>query len=175
MILEIFALLCLISGFGLLFILSVIDLKIGLLPNIYNASLAVCGLAFHACLGFAVISPLYILAGAALGGGLLWGIRFIANRLYQQDTLGLGDVKLLAAGGIWLGPYGVLLAITLGASAGILHSLLVLGVKRLKTKELGKLSHFSIPAGPGFAIGIALAFAIEHGPAISRIISKLLA
>ncbi|MFK7839595.1 MAG: prepilin peptidase [Bdellovibrionales bacterium] len=155
MTLEIFAFSCLLSGFGLLLILSVIDLKIGLLPNVYNFAFAVCGGLFHAFLSFSLMGPEYIALGALVGGGLLWGIRFVANRIYEQDTLGLGDVKLLAAAGIWLGPSGVLLAITAGAFAGILHSGLVLGMNKVRSKNSGQLSHFSIPAGPGFAIGIA--------------------
>jgi len=161
---EIFALSCLISGFGLLVILSVIDLKIGLLPNVYNAALGVCGIVFHALLNFDWLRIEDIVLGAMIGGGLLWGIRFVANKLYQKDTLGLGDVKLLAAGGIWLGPHGVLLAATLGAFAGILHSLIALLYKKVRSQDTGKLSHFSIPAGPGFALGIFIAAAYQYWP-----------
>ena len=161
---EIFALSCLISGFGLLVILSVIDLKIGLLPNVYNAALGACGLLFHGLLDFAWLRIEDIALGALVGGGLLWGIRFVANKLYQKDTLGLGDVKLLAAGGVWLGPQGVLLAITAGAFAGILHSLVTLLTKKIKSEDAGKLSHFSIPAGPGFAVGIFIAASYQYWP-----------
>ena len=161
---EIFALSCLISGFGLLVILSVIDLKIGLLPNVYNAALGFCGIVFHALLNFDWLRIEDIALGAMIGGGLLWGIRFVANKLYQKDTLGLGDVKLLAAGGIWLGPQGVLLAVTLGAFAGILHSLIALFYKKFRAQDTGKLSHFSIPAGPGFALGIFIAGAYQYWP-----------
>ena len=171
MILEIFALSCLVSGLGLLIILSIIDLKIGLLPNVYNASLAVCGLAFHALTSFSWLIATDMLLGAFIGGGMLWGIRFVANRIYKQDTLGLGDVKLLAAGGIWLGPQGILLAITTGAFAGILHSGIVLGYKKIRAQDTGKLSHFSIPAGPGFAAGILIAAIYQFWPFISGVFS----
>jgi len=169
MILEIFALLCLMSGFGLLVVLSIIDLKIGLLPNVYNAALGACGVLFHALLSFGWLAPTDIALGALIGGGLLWGIRFVANKLYNQDTLGLGDVKLMAAGGIWLGPQGILLAITVGAFAGILHSAAVLGYKKAKAQDAGKLSHFSIPAGPGFAVGIVIAAGYQYWPLVKGI------
>jgi len=169
--LEIFALLCLISGFGVLIILSVIDLKIGLLPNIYNAALGVCGVLFHGLLGFALLSIGDMAMGALIGGGMLWSIRFVANRLYNQDTLGLGDVKLLAASGIWLGPQGVLLAITVGALAGIVHSGGVIGYKKIKAQDTGQLSHFSIPAGPGFAAGIIAAVVYQYWSFISGVFS----
>jgi len=155
------------SGFGLLIILSVIDLRIGLLPNVYNLAFAICGVLFHAVLGFSLLSVQGMVIGALIGGGMLWGIRFVANRVYNQDTLGLGDVKLLAAGGIWLGPHGILLAITLGAFAGIVHSGLALAYKKIRAQDAGKLSHFSIPAGPGFAVGIVAAIVFEYWDFIS--------
>lgn len=171
MILEIFAFLCLIGVVVLLITLSAIDLRIGLLPNIYNAALAVCGLAFHLLTSFSWLPPLEILLGAIIGGGMLWGIRFVANRLYQQDTLGLGDVKLLAAGGILLGLHGILLAVTIGAMAGLLHGVGVIGLKKIKAQDTGKLSHFSIPAGPGFAVGIFAAAIYQYWPFINGVFS----
>ena len=50
----------------------------------------------------------------ALCGGALWLLREAFLRLRGVDGLGLGDVKLAATGGIWLGwqgfPYAVMLA-----------------------------------------------------------------
>lgn len=171
MILEIFAFLCLVGAVILLITLSVIDLKIGLLPNIYNAALAICGLGFHLLTSFLWLSPLEIVLGALIGGGMLWGIRLVANRLYKQDTLGLGDVKLLAAGGVLLGLHGVLLAVTIGAMAGLLHGVGVIGFKKIKAQDAGKLSHFSIPAGPGFAVGIFAAAVYQYWPFIKGVLS----
>lgn len=59
--------------------------------------------------------------GAVLGFGLFWAI----GRLYAAwrgvEGLGLGDAKLLAAAGAWLGPPGlaptILVAATLGLAA----------------------------------------------------------
>ena len=102
---------------------------------------------------------------------MLWGIRLIGNRLYQQDTLGRGDVKLLAAGGVLLGLIGVLLAVTIGATAGLLHGAFLIGVQKLKAKDTGKISHFSLPAGPGFAIGIFAAAIYQYWPFITGVFS----
>jgi leader peptidase (prepilin peptidase)/N-methyltransferase len=44
------------------------------------------------------------LAGAAGGFFLFWGIAKIYRLLRKRDGLGLGDAKLLAAAGAWLGP-----------------------------------------------------------------------
>lgn len=173
MMFEICAFLCLMAGLILLIVLSVIDLKISLLPNVYNAALAICGVGFHACTAFYWLSPTDIVIGALIGGGLLWGIRIVSNHLYKQDTLGLGDVKLLAAGGCWLGPHGVLLAITVGAFAGVLHGAGVIAYKKIKAQGTGKLSHFGIPAGPGFAVGIVIAAAYQFWPFVDQLFGKV--
>jgi leader peptidase (prepilin peptidase)/N-methyltransferase len=137
--------------------LCVIDLKIRLLPNVYVLAFAILGVCFHALLGFQNAPPLEMVKGAALGGGILYAIRFIANWHYKQDTLGLGDVKLMAAAGLWLGPQEVLFALSIGAFAGILHGMGVMLWHHAKTKEWLNLARLEIPAGPGFIVGIVIA------------------
>jgi len=80
------------------------------IPNWLTASGIAAGLAGHAAsggwrgLGSAA-------AGAAVGFALLMP-------LHWKGAMGGGDVKLLAAFGALLGPFGVLLAAVLGAAAG---------------------------------------------------------
>lgn len=139
--------------------LSAIDLKTRLLPNALVALLAALGILFHLETGFSHLSAGGMAAGAATGYGLLWTIRFFANRFYGQDSLGLGDVKLLGAGGVWLGIEGVLLAITLGAFAGLLHGIGVALWTTARNKTPFTLRRLTIPAGPGFAAGLIAAAA----------------
>ncbi|MEM7679566.1 MAG: A24 family peptidase [Pseudomonadota bacterium] len=144
----------------LLFALSWIDLKDGILPNPLVLLFGLCGLAFHASVPVLYIDWPNIALGAALGGGVLLFIRTLANWLYKGDTLGLGDVKLMLAAGVWLGSHFVLIALIVGAIAGLLHGFshaLALGIKDGKLPDLTKLS---IPAGPGFAFGILVAGAM---------------
>ena len=89
-----------------------------------------------------------------MGGGILYVIRMAGNAYYKQDTLGLGDVKLLAAAGLWLGMEGVVFALTAGAFAGLLHGIFVACYRAIKEKTKPNLNRLMIPAGPGFCIGI---------------------
>ncbi len=147
---------CHLAGFFILSILSYIDLKTRLLPNVFVFPFAAIGLVFHALTLFAYLSPLDSFAGAAVGGGLLYLVRAGANAYYKQDALGLGDVKLLGAAGFWLGVEGVLFALTLGAFAGLIHGI-IYGVSiAIKTKQPLNLNRLAIPAGPGFAFGIVI-------------------
>lgn len=141
----------------LLGLLSRIDLKIGLLPNELVLGFAVLGLVFHVSTVFHFMEYTDMILGALVGGGILLIIRLAANWHYKDDTLGLGDVKLLGAAGIWLGPYYILIALTLGAMAGVVHGLALAFYLWTRTKIKMNLGKLSLPAGPGFAVGIVLA------------------
>lgn len=63
------------------------------------------------------------LAGAALGGGLLWVVGFLYRQWRGREGVGLGDVKLLAALGAWLGPWALGPLLLLAAVLGLLLGL----------------------------------------------------
>jgi prepilin signal peptidase PulO-like enzyme (type II secretory pathway) len=140
----------------LLVILTIVDLRHRLLPNIYVFPFFLLGIAFHATIGITPDIALSMVTGTLAGGGLLYAIRLIANRIYQQDTLGLGDVKLMAAAGTWLGIEHIFMALGIGAFLGLLHGLAYVAIHYIRTKERLALSRLSIPAGPGFIGGIIL-------------------
>lgn len=152
--LEIAAFLCLPGALTVLYVLSVIDLREGLLPNEFVMALGALGLVFHISTLFQYLDSLNMVLGAFVGGGILYVIRGGANAIYKDDTLGLGDVKLMAAAGIWLGPEFILIALTAGAFAGFLHGMGVALYTVSRAKIGINLRKMSIPAGPGFAIGI---------------------
>ncbi|MGB4107277.1 MAG: A24 family peptidase [Alphaproteobacteria bacterium] len=158
---EILAVLAVFTAIGLLCVLSVIDLKEGLLPNEYVMGLAMTGAVFHLATAWHYLGLKDMALGGLIGAGFLYLIREGANRIYKQDALGLGDVKLMGAAGIWLGPYYILFALTAGALAGLLHGLgLALQVKSA-TGAMPRMNSLSLPAGPGFAIGIVIAGIIQ--------------
>lgn len=154
--LEIIAFLCLAGTLAVLVALSVIDLKHTLLPNKLVLAFLLLGVAFHVCTALYFASPFEMALGALIGGGALYLVRAAANAFYKKDALGLGDVKLLAAAGVWLGPHDILIAMSAGAFAGILHGGGIFIVHWLKTKKSLNLGALSLPAGPGFIIGIIL-------------------
>ena len=160
-ILSLIPLLSLAGAIVLLLILSWIDLRTWLLPNKYVAAFALLAPVFHYFTSFIFTSPLEMAAGAVVGFGLLYGIRAVASRVYGQDALGLGDVKLMGAGGLWLGPEDILVALIAGAGAGLLHGLVYASWLTLRHKQPFRLKRLAIPAGPGFAIGLVVAGALR--------------
>ncbi len=145
-----------ILGYSLLILttLFVIDLKTLQLPNKFVIQFLFCGIAFHILTDFHYITPLNMITAATLGAGLLLLIRFIFNRIYKAEALGMGDVKLIGAAGVWLGTDFIFLAISLGAIMGIIHGFLYVVIIRATKGETINFTTLSIPAGPGFIIGI---------------------
>jgi len=146
----------------ILVILFRIDLKTRLLPNRYVLQFFFAGLAFHIVSGLNHNSIIDLLIATISSMALLLVIRNVGNKIYNFDTLGMGDVKLLGAAGIWLGSEYIFLAITLGALMGVLHGLGVIVYSRMK--EVGNISFnsLSIPAGPGFIIGIVICASLKY-------------
>lgn len=172
---EIISLLCILTAVILLIVLSIIDLKIWILPDELNFALGVAGLCFHFVTSNRFLSWEEVAWGAVFGAGMLLVIRFFSNRHYGRDTLGLGDVKLLGAAGLWLGMEGVLMAITAGAFVGLIHGLAYAFYISRKDKAKFSIHQLAIPAGPGFAIGIIIAGGMMFGPYVIGIVHDFFA
>ncbi|MEM7617885.1 MAG: A24 family peptidase [Pseudomonadota bacterium] len=155
---ELISILCLLIAAILLLILTIIDFKKYLLPNIYVFPFAALGVAFHSFTNFEILDLSQIAIGGIAGYGILYGIRFLGNKYYGQDSLGLGDVKLLGASGLWLGLEGVLIAMTVGAFFGLIHGFIHAVCVSVKNKTKLSIKRLKIPAGPGFIGGIIVAF-----------------
>ncbi len=150
-------LICLTLALILLGILSVIDLKTRLLPNEYVLCFAVLAIIFHFVTHNRFLSWQDAALGGLIGFASLYILRAAANRMCGFDTLGLGDVKLIGAAGLWLGPDNVMLAMGAGACVSLLHGFVAAMIEARKTGQGLKLGQMHLPAGPGFACGIILA------------------
>ena len=151
-----------VAGFCCLLTLSIIDLRTWLLPDWLNLIFALLGIGFHAATQFVYLEPLHMMLGGLVGAGVLYLIRMGGNWYYKQDTLGLGDVKLLGAAGLWLGPADVVMAMTIGAFCGLLHGLGVGVAKAIREKKRPDFQRLMIPVGPGFCAGIILTFVWKY-------------
>lgn len=112
-------------------------------------------------------------AGMALGGGLLWGVGWLGSRVFGREAMGFGDVKLLAAGGGFVGPGGVLVTIVIASFvasiAGVgnvvrLHCELAKrhrerGSRRTFAERLRRAREAGryLPFGPYLALGVGIA------------------
>jgi leader peptidase (prepilin peptidase) / N-methyltransferase len=133
---------------GLMIVLAVTDLRVRLLPDAVNWYGACLGLVFalrappqdefvrQIIWRLTSISPFSPWAGlldSILGGVslslLLWGFSSLWTLVCRRPGMGLGDVKMLAMVGTFVGVRGAFLTVLIGALAGsIIGSGVVLGV-----------------------------------------------
>lgn len=128
--------------------LAAIDLVVWLLPDALTLPLLAAGLLI-ALAGADVsplwppVSPLSAVLGAALGYLALAGLAAAYRRLRGREGLGLGDAKLLAAAGAWLGVERLPAVLLAAALLGLLTAVLRRGPMRAET---------AVPFGPALAL-----------------------
>lgn len=96
---------------------------------------------------------LSLLLDVALTGGALWALREAYYRVKGVDGIGLGDVKLAAAGGCLIGAEGLAIALLAASAAGVAVAL-ARGVGRTGRLAFGALlapAIFAVWAASGFA------------------------
>ena len=124
--------------------LSYIDLRSFRLPDAITLPLLVLGLCFNSFSSLRFVKIESALWGAILGYGVLWFLNLFYRFIKKQDGIGMGDAKLLAALGAWLG-WTVLPSLLLIASiAGIFGGLIYLQWQRQNTRS-------AFPFGPFLA------------------------
>jgi leader peptidase (prepilin peptidase)/N-methyltransferase len=129
--------------------IAFIDLQHKIIPDVISVPGILIGLAFS-FFPSAGISPLDALIGAVGGGGFLFLVGTVFEKLTGREGMGGGDVKLLALIGAWMGwkalPFIILISSLTGA---------VIGGVSLVISRQGVRSR--IPFGPFLALG-ALVF-----------------
>ena len=129
---------------GCLFLLTLTDLDAMLIPDGCHIAAIVAWVAFLPFVGMPKGEILaHVIAGVALCGGLL-GISLVMDRILGRDSLGGGDIKLLAVVGLYLGPIGAMFALVLACVIG-------LAVHGLRRGAEGR----AFPFGPSIAVAAA--------------------
>ncbi|MDO8915439.1 MAG: prepilin peptidase [Coriobacteriia bacterium] len=151
-----------VAFFYILMVLTFIDLDTYRLPNALVGALAVIGLIGAVVSQVTGIEAIPLLSvsgggllgqplvtsalGALLGAGLSGGIAALYGRLRGRTGLGMGDVKLLGAMGVFLGPF-VLMALFVGSLLGAISGLLD-AFRRGESAATHR-----VPFGPYLALG----------------------
>jgi leader peptidase (prepilin peptidase) / N-methyltransferase len=135
-------------------VLFAIDLEHHLLPNAITLPGIVAGfiLSFFTEPGW--VSSL---VGILVGGGLLYAIAEAYYRVRHEEGLGMGDVKMLAMVGAFIGWQLTFLTLMMASVAGS-----VIGIGLIVTKRGGM--KYALPFGTFLALGAAAAATV--GPAI---------
>jgi leader peptidase (prepilin peptidase)/N-methyltransferase len=96
--------------------MGIYDLRARIIPDVYLFPFMLIGLITVAYFPwFFEITESVIAAAIGYGLGLGMGILF---KKKSPDAIGLGDVKLLGAGGVWLGVMGLAIALIVSCILG---------------------------------------------------------
>jgi leader peptidase (prepilin peptidase)/N-methyltransferase len=129
---------------GVLIAIAVIDLRSFRIPDVLSLPLIAAGLVL------AWVQPLmpfwHHLIGAAVGFALLAGVGEWYFRQQGVDGLGLGDAKLFAAAGAWLGWQALPAVLLIAALGGLGFAL----------RQRGATRGTAIAFGPWLALGFWL-------------------
>jgi leader peptidase (prepilin peptidase)/N-methyltransferase len=136
-------------------VLAWIDIRDGIIPDWLNLTIAGLGLAKAAIIGGFQASIEAAGAGAAIGS-IFWLLRRLYFGLRKIQGLGLGDVKFLAAAGIWIGVAGLPTLLLTAA----LTALTAAAVMQCAGRDMNRGT--SLPFGPFLTIGLLLALLVQQ-------------
>ncbi|MBI5358978.1 MAG: prepilin peptidase [Planctomycetes bacterium] len=144
-----------------LVVVTIIDIKLRIIPDMAWISLLVFGiitsgfcpflqdpLPFETSLSPEAQALISSIAGAILGSGVIYLTGIIGKLVFRKEAMGLGDVYLMAGLGAFLGWQSILLVFLIGCIAGSFIGLFSL----LLTKD-----HY-IPFGPFLSLGAFIMF-----------------
>jgi leader peptidase (prepilin peptidase)/N-methyltransferase len=190
-------------------VLTITDLRVRMLPDVVNWPGFVAGLFFSAFVPpndgsaaflytalFHRMPPRRVegsldgLLGAAFGSFLLWAVAAIYKRVRGREGMGMGDVKMMAMVGAFLGIRGAFLTILLGTLLGTVVGIAVIVLlyaagwhrklaERASRRGLGSAkalrwtiaSQYQLPLGT--FLGIAALLVVSFGPTIVQQWSQL--
>ena len=136
-----------------LIVLFAIDLEHHLLPNVITLPAIAIGFIFSF---FTEPGWVASLIGIGLGGGLLFAVAEAYYRIRKEEGLGMGDVKMLAMIGAFLGWKLTIVTLMMASFTGTLVGIGVLASGRGGMK-------FALPFGTFLALGAAIAATVGQG------------
>lgn len=126
---------------------AVIDQRTGRIPDLLNLALGGAGLIATTLLGRDLLAAAL---GAGVGYGALWAVNEAFLRARGYEGIGMGDAKLAAALGVWLGWAGLPFVVLIASASGLAG----VGLARVLGRPLSAQS--VIAFGPYLALGGAI-------------------
>ncbi|MDR3124623.1 MAG: A24 family peptidase [Endomicrobium sp.] len=130
--------------------ISVVDYFHRIIPAVFPALMVIFGIIFsflNVSLGENIFFRfLHSLFGIIVGAGFLFLLSFLGGLIYKKEVIGLGDVKLMAGVGAFIGCQKVLFAIFIAAVLASMVGLVLIVAKKITRKDY-------IAFGPFLSVG----------------------
>ena len=125
----------------------VIDYKLQIIPNRLNLTIFEVGIIFAFLYGLSNVAiTINMLLGMLAGGGIFLIITLLGGLVYGKEAMGLGDVKLMGALGLYFGLTNIIIVSLVSFLICAIISIFLLATKIKKTDEY-------IPFGPFIVVG----------------------
>lgn len=134
----------------------VIDYKLQIIPNRLNLTIFEFGLVFAFLHSFSDVAvSINMLLGMLAGGGIFLAITLLGGLVYGKEAMGLGDVKLMGALGLYFGLANIVIVSLISFLIGAVLSILLIVFKIKKMDEY-------IPFGPFIVIGAFITIFVPY-------------
>lgn len=132
----------------------VVDYKIQIIPNRLNLTMFEVGLVFVFIYGITNLSiSMDMLLGMIAGGGIFLLITLIGGAIAGKEAMGLGDVKLMGALGLYFGVASTIAITIMSFLIGAIISIILMIVRKNKMDSY-------IPFGPFIVIATIISIFI---------------
>ena len=124
----------------------VIDYRLQIIPNRLNLTMFEIGVVIAFLYGMSNVAiTIDMLLGMLVGGGIFLAITLIGGLFYGKEAMGLGDVKLMGALGLYFGVTNIIMISVIAFLIGAILGLVLIVGKIKKSDEY-------IPFGPFIVI-----------------------
>jgi len=124
----------------------VIDYRLQIIPNRLNLTMAEVGIVIAFLYGISNVAiTIDMLLGMLAGGGIFLAITLIGGLIYGKEAMGLGDVKLMGALGLYFGLTNIIVIAMMSFLIGAILGIILIVSKIRKSDEY-------IPFGPFIVI-----------------------
>lgn len=150
---------------GMLLVISFIDFELFIVPDCISLPGIALGIMASALLADRAVVDALI--GAVAGGGVFVVIIYVYKWIRGIDGMGLGDVKLLAMIGAFLGWQALPLVILASSVFALFGAIFYV----LKSPDHGSIGQLPIPFGPFLSLGAM--FTLLYGDAVQQWILRI--
>ena len=134
----------------------VIDYKLQIIPNRLNLTIFEVGLVFTFIYGLSNVAiSINMVLGMLAGGGIFLGLTLLGGLIYGKEAMGLGDVKLMGALGLYFGLTNIIIITLMSFLIGAILSIILLATKIRKMDQY-------IAFGPFIVIATFIAIFVPY-------------
>ena len=145
----------------------VIDYRLQIIPNRLNLTMAEIGLVIAFIFGTSNVAiTIDMLLGMLVGGGIFLVITLVGGLIYGKEAMGLGDVKLMGALGLYFGLANIVIIAIMSFLIGAILGIILIASKIKKSDEY-------IPFGPFIVIAVFISMFVPFDVLVGTLMTIL--